>query len=287
MKPVLLYSHEEDPITAVILSSEVCLELDIISLSLKSLLKDVAILDEIYEKQVKIQWILPSGITISNSKECYLFNRALTIPHKIFEDFAEEDQNYSICEFRAYLAFAIEAFPNCSAKPGAFGLSGNQYSLPRQWELVQNSKLNLSVPDYWLGNLNDISDNENLVYSHPYNYYYWKPNKIELKKTTFAFERPKGIPIISSIVGNEIRIFPFRNADVITSESLKTIKELSYEILNIFNYRIAEILFFSIDNLIIFGMISNMPYASRNKDWFTSSIYNFLRTEISSERCEY
>jgi len=57
-------------------------------------------------------------------------------------------------EFRAYLAFAIEAFPSSFSKPGPFGLSGNRFSLPRQWEMIKKAEFTCDSPKYYLENMN-------------------------------------------------------------------------------------------------------------------------------------
>lgn len=282
VRPILLYSHAEEPVTSVILStSELDLGFDFVKLSLESLLKSTNIFDELVENEVKIQWTLSSGIKIINSEYHYLFNRVLSVPEKIFEDFAEEDRAYSISEFRAYLAFAIEAFPKCSAKPGAFGLSGNRYSLPRQWQLVKKADLSLAVPNYYLGDLSSISVKEALVYSSPYNYYYWKPNKNDCNRTSFAFERPKGIPVICCVIGNKVTAFPYQEDDKICTGHLPKIEAVGRMLAQTFNYDIAEVLLFSDDpSGLSFGMISNVPYASRKKEWFSLWLHNFLQEAL-------
>lgn len=137
MKPILLYSHPDEPITQALLSSELDQNFNMIKLSLVTLLQDITIMDEFNNFDIKIEWQLPSGLKIFNSSDFYLINRVLSVPETLVCDFAEEDRNYSLSEFRAYLAFALEAFPYCFSRPGAFGLSGNRFSLLRQWEIVK------------------------------------------------------------------------------------------------------------------------------------------------------
>lgn len=131
MISVLLYSHSFEPITQVLLNSFDQDGGGLIKISLSELLNNSCIFDEI-DEQIKLSWNFSNGLKITNSDQHYLINRVLSIPEEIFSDFAKEDRSYSLSEFRAYLAFAIEAFPNSFAKPGAFGLSGNRFSLPRQ-----------------------------------------------------------------------------------------------------------------------------------------------------------
>jgi hypothetical protein len=194
MRPILLYSHTDEPITKVLLSSTFIQKNNLINLPLKALLNEVSIIDEFDHEEVKIDWTFHSGLRITNSNDFYLINRIISVPEEIFCDFSEEDTQYSISEFRAYLAFAIEAFPNSFSKPGAFGLSGNRFSLPRQWEIVKSAKYPIETPSYYLGNMEFCTLKGNLVYTNPFDFYYWKSNYdlIDIDKTSFAFLKPPG-----------------------------------------------------------------------------------------------
>lgn len=278
MRPVLIYSHADEPITNVLFSSEFDQKFNMVKLSLDTLLKDTIIFDEFDESEVKIEWTLSSGLKIFNSKDYYIINRILSIPETLFQDFSEEDRNYSLSEFRSYLAFAIEAFPHCFSKPGAFGLSGNRFSLPRQWEIIKKSNLSVKVPNYYLGNIHYCSLAKNIIYSEPFNYYYWKSNE-KIKNASFAFEKPEGKPIIACIIGDEIEVFPHYTSDNLSIKDIKLAKEQCRALSKLFDYPIAECLFFLDDLKANFGMISNIPYASRKKKWFSGMINSFF-TEI-------
>lgn len=276
MKFVLLYSHRDEPITQVLLSSELDQKFTMIKLSLETLLQDVTIIDELNGINTKVEWMLPSGIQISNSSDFYLINRVLSVPETLVQDFAEEDRDYSLSELRAYLAFAIEAFPYCFSKPRAFGLSGNRFSLPRQWEMIKQTGLPLKVPHYYLGNMYFCQLEGEIVYSKPSNFYYWKPNPNIKDQTAFAFEKPKGIPIVACIVGDHTEVFSYYSHHPVSLKDYSLIKEQVLNLSRLFDYSIAEALFFLDNQEVSFGMISNIPYASRNKPWFSNMICSFF-----------
>jgi hypothetical protein len=276
MRPVLLYSHLDEPITRALFSSELDQKYHMIRLSLEFLLKDATIIDEFNANEIKIEWTLSSGLQIRNTKDFYLINRILSIPEALFCDFIEDDRTYSLSEFRAYLAFAIEAFPYCFSKPGAFGLSGNRYSLPRQWERVKQSHLHVRVPHYYLGNMRYCALNGEIVYSEPFNFYYWRSNTEANHETSFAFKRPKGKPIIACMIGDTIEVFSYYSYDPVPERDEEVIKALSKEISRLFDYSISESLFFLERGKVNFGMITNIPFASKNKKWFFSAINSFF-----------
>lgn len=280
MKFVLLYSHSDEPITQVLLSSELDQKFDIIKLSLETLLQDVTIIDEVNGINTKVEWTLSSGIQISNTSDFYLINRVLSVPEALVQDFAEEDKNYSLSEFRAYLAFAIEAFPYCFSKPGAFGLSGNRFSLPRQWEIIKQAGLTLKVPSYYLGDMRFCQLEGEIVYSKPSDFYYWKPNQTIKDKAAFAFERPRGIPILACTTETHTEVFPYQSHHAISLENYVLIREQILILSRLFNYSISEALFFLDNQEVSFGMISNIPYASRNKSWFSNMICSFFEQSI-------
>jgi len=103
MTGILLYSHCNEPVTQVILSHAQH-GMDIIVLSVKDLLDNVIIFDEI-NNDAKLNWKLPCGKTILNSKDFYLINRVFDLPQDLFNDFHKDDKDYSRAEFYAYLIF--------------------------------------------------------------------------------------------------------------------------------------------------------------------------------------
>lgn len=281
MTPILLYSHADEPITRALLSSTLD-QSGLIKLPLKALLDEACIIDEFDNEEVKIDWSFPSGLRITNSNDFYLINRVISVPEEIFCDFSEEDKLYSISEFRAYLAFAIEAFPNSFSKPGAFGLSGNRFSLPRQWETIKRAKCTFKTPNYYLGNMEFCPLMGDLVYSNPFDFYYWKPNLdvIDIDKTSFVFLKPSGKPVVSFVIGERVKIFYCQSSDEISLKMNLLLKENSLLISRLFNHPIAEILFFVEENSFTFGMISCVPYASNKKDWFLENISLYFEEKL-------
>ena len=277
MKLVLLYSHENDPITKSLIDINKCETIDLIKISLEYFLNNISVCDEVSCCKTVINWILPSGLTIVNDRNFFLVNRVLSVPSDLMNNFNDEDKNYALCEFRSYLTFAIEAFPNCHAKPGAFGLSGNRYSLPRQWETVKSKHPNLSVPKYYLGNMAYCDLKKNIIYSNPNNYYNWRVEGCVDKKNNFAFEKPTGIPVIAYIIGELVEVYPYTDTHNLSAKNACLIKKIALEISTVFKFTIAEILFFLDHNHLTFGMISNTPYSTKKKIWFATTIKNYFK----------
>jgi len=282
MIPILLYSHSNEPLTKALISSTLDQKCGLIKLSVEELLHETCIIDELNNDKVKISWTLPSGNEILNSNDFYLINRVLSIPEDIFNSFSEEDRLYSISEFRAYLAFAIQAFPVSFSRPGAFGLSGNRFSLVRQWEMIKGEDFVFKTPKYYLGNMDFCPLEEDLVYTNPFDFYYWRPNQnvVDVDRASFVFSKPKGKPVVACIIGEDVNIFCYYARDEISSKTESYLKEQSLLILNLFNYAIAEILFFIEGDDFTFGMISNIPYASNKKNWFHEKTCIYFEEEL-------
>lgn len=115
-----------------------------------------------------------------------------------------------------------------------------------------------------------------IVYSKPSNFYYWKPNSNVKNESSFAFEKPKGIPIIAFAIGNDIEVFSYYSHQSISLKDDSLIKEYIPNLSRLFDYSILECLFFLDREEISFGMISNIPYASKGKSWFTNMICSFF-----------
>lgn len=285
MTPILLYSHEKEPVTRALLSSKLDQKYGLIKLSLDTLLNQAIIIDEVSENGTKLNWTLPSGQQISNTNDFYLINRVLFAPGYLFKDFSEEDRLYAVSEFRAYLSFAIESFPCASSKPGAFGLSDNRYSLPRQWEMIRNSNHSLKSPDYYIGNMNYCKLDGDLVYTNPFDFYFWRPNRslVDLEQASFAFSKPQGQPVVACTIGPNIRVFPCDLKESISANTQSLVIENTLKLSKLFNYPVAEILFFSDNQALTFGMISSIPYASNRKPWFQEQATSYFDEVISGK----
>jgi hypothetical protein len=274
MKSVLLYSHPEEPVTCALLKRK-----DIVyPISIKKFIDEVVIFDEINVESQKITWRFSNGDLIENDKQHYLINRVLGFSDTLFDDFEESDRSYAQSEFKAYLTFAIEAFPYTSARPTAFGICGNRYSLPRQWEMVKESQLHLTTPLYFLGNLSQFKKPQNLVYSEPYNYYKWRPS---ISNASFAFVRPKGEPVISLVLGEEVSIYTYHTQVILSKDQLDKIKNILQQLRILFSLEIFEALIFVDNDQFHFGMVSNIPLYTCKKPQFDDKIHLYFNTLTS------
>jgi hypothetical protein len=281
---LLLCSDIHEPVSKVLIQHKDELAFPFLIMTLEDFLKDVEVFDEIIDGIPKIEWTCPKNRKITNS-DWFLVNRVLSLPQKLFEDFHPEDREYAQAEFRAYLMFALMSFPESLGKPGQGGLSGNRYSLPLQWSKVENLNLEIAVPIFFLGNKQYMPfDNASkVVHTSPFNYYFWKPDV--KKESEFCFIRPEGNPVISSVVGDQGFAFPAKE-DYILDTQEERITVASKKIADEFGYPIAESLWFVDGEHITFGMMSNIPYASKNKRFFQSSIIQALNAFYQGRFCD-
>ncbi len=273
MSTILIFSHKNEPVTKTLLDR---LQ-NIYPISLRDFLDKASVFDEVSESGVSVSWEFPDGKVVKNCKSTYLINRVFGISDELFVDFVHEDQQYAKSEFRAYLMFALSAFPKAFGQPGAFGLNENRYSLPRQWEMIHKLKTKLATPEYFLGNLADYTNHPRLVCSNPNNYYYWRPS---VKDSSFAFVKPDGVPVVSSIVGKDVRIYQCEKSFSLTCDQANKIKLYSIQIAKLFSYRIFEILFFVNGKTICFGMSSPIPYYSSKIEGFQNRIIDYFNNII-------
>lgn len=291
MYGLLLTSDLKEPITKFLLRHQNELNFPLILLPIQNLLNTVNIFDEIKDGIAKIGWLFSDGKYITNSNDYFLINRVLSVPDSLFEDFHPIDKNYAQAEFRAYLTFAIQAFPRATAKPGPGGLAGNRFSLPQQWKIVQKSQINIHTPLYYLGNphYHPFTNVVSVVQSTIFNYYYWKPGvpSCHENDVNFCFVRPEGIPVISSIIGSQIKVFSYSSDCSLSELAVRKLTEISKKLAEVFDYFIAECLLFLNDDKITFGMITNIPYVSTKESFFSSAVITACNEIVSHEAfCE-
>ncbi len=274
MRKILVYSHEKDPITKTLLESVP----DIYPISIRKFIDNCTIFDELSVKGAKIEWTFSDGVVVKNDENHFLINRVLGLSEDMFQDFAESDRKYSLNEYRAYLTFALASFPFANTRPGAFGLCGNSYSLPRQWNIINQSEIGLSIPQFYLGNLTRYYRLPGLVCSNPFKYYFWRP---EIKDTSFGFIRPKGEPILITNIGNKILVSPVFNGKNLSYSILSRLEVLSRKLSDLFFNKIFEALVFLNDSELVFGMISNVPAASSKKVGFSGVVLKYFMDYVN------
>jgi len=122
----------------------------------------------------------------------------------------------------------------------------------------------------------------NLVYTNPFDFYYWKSNYdlIDIDKTSFAFLKPPGKPVVGCVIGDNVEIFCCESSDEISITLNLHLRKNSLLISRLFNYSIAEILFFVEEESFTFGMISCVPYASNKKDWFPGNVSLYFEDKL-------
>ena len=258
---LLLYSHTNEPVTQALLSKGFC------ALSVEEFLSSVEVMDEISEGIPKISWTLKNGVVVNN-RDWIIINRVLSISEDFFRNFVPEDRAYALAEVRAYFQFSLTAFESITERPGSHGLSGNRFSLPQQWSMVEDTIPALSIPQYEMGLL---SDQENTVNSSIYNYYLWRPGY--KKETCFGFIKPKGVPILGSFFGTTAFTTPLDSQERVNSAVGDRLEGYICDLKRLFEFWIGECLFFVDGQTITFGMISNIPYATKKLPTFNQRVF--------------
>lgn len=154
--------------------------------------------------------------------------------------------------------------------------------MPRQWETIKSAKYPIAVPNYYLGNIEFCTLKGNLVYTNPFDFYYWKPNHdlVDIENISFVFSKPSGKPVVGCVIGDNVKIFCCESSDEISIKMDFLLKKYSLLISRLFNHPIAEILFFVEEDNFTFGMISSIPYASSKKDWFIENIIFYFEDKL-------
>ena len=239
-------------------------------LSVQELLNEAEIEDEIKDGCPFLHWKW-NDFEIKNKKDVHLINRVISLNHDLFSDFHPEDQNYAHEEFSAYLMFALEAFPSKLGAPGAYGLAGDLFPLPHQWQLIEEN-LNIATPQFYIGPVQFFNNHSQkikkpILAQSLYDYYRWHPKmdlhshlvKEEENKMVFIYERPEGEPYVSFVSDQNVSLWSVQEKKKALSHTIEMeLSALSLKISQILKLPLAEILFFVEGSHITFGMASNI-----------------------------
>lgn len=283
-KVVLLYTDPSEPVTRLLLHHKQ--ELGIQELLVKDFLdENFKIFDRFNLEKIEVEWGVPSLGKITNSKEIYLINRATHLPEEWFFDFQLKDRDYARNELWAYLVFALNAFPNITERPNAGGLNGGCYPLTQQWKIVKERMSQaLTLPDLYVGPIELLPTDwhQQAIFTHPYHFYYWKETPFDGKdrNNVFAFKKPKGKPVLASIIGDNVALCKPEEIPELQEAVQEQLKETALQISQTFKYPIAEILFFLEEAEITFGMIYNLPISTSYMPDFEARLLHWIRCEI-------
>lgn len=105
-KSIVIVSHSLDETITKCLGNNISKFKTILTIvSLRELLNDYEIFDEVNDSGTSIKWIKELN-HISNA-DYYLLNRVIYIPNDLFSNFNQTDREYAQREFEAYLGFSF------------------------------------------------------------------------------------------------------------------------------------------------------------------------------------
>lgn len=243
-------------------------------ITLNDLLNKYEIQDELNDDEVKIEWsFLLEGKKYTN-KEYSLLNRITFIENSLFENFQLIDLDYAKREFEAYLGFAFNAFKSPQYQ-ALNGICEKIYSLPQQWQMVQNT-IFMHVPEYWWSgqNFNPLANNENVVHSEIFNFLNWSSTPFK-KPTGFSFMKPIGHPVFILALGES---YLLTSELSLTFTQRQIIIAIGRKLSELFKYFIFECLLFVDGDQITFGCVNiDIVRSSNNPDFNSFLQKNFLK----------
>lgn len=278
---LLIHDERNDPISNVLLRQQLRVEAllgeRLVALSLAKILQDATIYDVIENGHPRLNWSFSDLEPISNTLDVKLVNRVSRVPQELFHDFHPEDREYAHIEFSAYMNFALNAFECKLGEPGFFGLCGQRYPMPLQWNLLQRAGLAVQLPRYYLGTPHfcpfDFSkDNSEFIINHTYGYRHWKPGGRPEGKNVFAVRRPGGSPYFAFVVDQEVLVMAGPQSSPISQILSERIKFISLEIAKCLKSPIAELLFFVEGESITFGVADTIPVATIHHPEFDDTL---------------
>lgn len=280
---LLIYTDPQEPLTRLLIAHQEALELRV--LCAKELLdEEFQIFDSFNVEKTELNWFSPKLGNISNTQDILVINRVTHVPIDWFADFQLADREYARNEFWAYLAFALNAFPQVTERPGPAGLNRGCYPLTEQWKYVDTSfKGGILTPDFYIGPAELVPKewNQLAICTQPYDFYNWSEASCLDKETDslFCMKKPKGIPVLASIIGNDVAFcYQEEMQETFLVELEEKLTEISLSISTHFQFFVSEILFFQEGNQTTFGMTYNLPISTCYMSSFESRVLDCIRS---------
>ncbi|MCJ2189055.1 hypothetical protein [Novosphingobium beihaiensis] len=155
---------------------------------------------------------------------------------------------------------------------------GRVVPLFSQWLYVKKFFPHLSIPDYAYGYGPEIVNFDHLdraVHKSPFDLYSWIPNGPDKNMTNdhFVVSRPKGRPILSYCVGEEVSVVDLSNQKALHCEDIHI---LTRRVATIFGTKIGEILWFKEGPELTFASFSHKLFASSKTSDFRNRAQSVL-----------
>lgn len=271
-KLLIASSSIDEAMTRTILKHHQTFDLKIEVILIHELLNDFGIFDELSDNHSIIRWFKPNQAILSNQTHL-LLNRTLWVPDDLFLKFVKQDREYAKREFEAYLGYSFNSFQGIGNQT-VNGICDTFYSLPEQWQLLQNNQ-ELKTPEYYWGPPYLCHLTQNLVHSDIHDLYRWKKSPISTQKNhAFCFEKPPGQPLFILMLGEQVLF----DRHLKISRTLRA--EIRTQLKNIracFGYFIFETLLFIHKNQIHFACVNlNLTRAVKHPDFEAFIIKHFI-----------
>jgi hypothetical protein len=262
---LVIHKTDSDPVAKAIADHRQRLSRTAIVLSTQDVMSKIAIDDEIIDGNIKLCWEF-EGLTIRNTSDVLLINRAQPFEADDFPDYHEEDQEFASAEATAYLSYALAAFPHTTAYPNFFGISGSDLPLPFQWKVMAQANLSVGVPRYYMGAPQfSRLPLDGFVCGDIYSFHHWSPGtKSKSPLANLFYERPAGVPVFALVVGTHISLHATDGRQDLSAAQRDLIIKASKFLADDRRVRIFEALFFVDGDTITFGCLNaSLKYTSR------------------------
>ena len=266
---ILLLSQEDNPILRLIERHARAKDYNFLYINSKDLVHRLLVDDRVTDNgDVALKWQIGEQ-AFTHQDVSGVLNLLEQVDYTEFQNFGD-DSLFLWRELNAYLAFALNHFPNVINKPMGDELSGATRSLCFQWELVKQRFPSLSIPKWFFGSGCKLSRVfsihwQTIISNNPFKEVCWSRvgiTKLDPEKPYLHYELPQGQSVWIIVLDENIWACPSNYP--LSSKVLKTIEQVALSLCRYFKLRWAKVLFFyqSEEEHLTFGSIQ--PFRNFN-----------------------
>ncbi|MCP3161686.1 hypothetical protein [Myxococcus qinghaiensis] len=184
------------------------------------------------------------------------------------------------------LTQVLSRYPRVIGTPGVCSPVGNLVPLVNQWRMLEARLPGLKTPRFKYGygpEPIDPAPFTRAIWKSPFDFYTWKVSDAPPKEhwDSFVVDRPEGIPILASFLGDSTRLVPLAPDVAIPDTVRQELHALTPVLREVFGAIMGECLLFLDGQALTFASFSHHLSASARQPHFQELMLEGLTSELS------
>lgn len=268
----------------------------VLRLDSEALIHDLTVCDVVSGPTgIEVEWSV-HDITFTGRKLAGVINVLDDLDFDTFNHVDSQDRVFAWHEFRSYLAFALNVFPNVINPPACNNLAGSTRSLCYQWLAMQRIDSSIAVPRWVYGLSRDfplyfVRRCRTVVSTDPFDVHRWDPRAapwVDPNIPYLFYEAPFGHPVQVTVFDDQSWVWPLPSGHYIPETVEERIRELSVRLTQTFGLRWALTQFFysSHPPRLTFGAIEPSPALEWAPAYIQTRVVDAVMKTMEDRSCD-